>query len=423
MSFLSYFIEHNRYLNIIGIFVILLVAWLFSKKKSKVRPRMVLTALSLHILIAFLVLKIPVGIKILGYVASGVRSVYECAGYGTSFIFGSLVNAEGAWGFIFAFKVLPIIIFFGALMALLFHFGIVQFFVSIISYVIRPILGTSGAETLCAISNSFLGQTEAPLLVKDYLKNMTKSEFLLVMVSGMATISGAILVVFASMGVPIDHLLASSVMSIPASILIAKILYPETEKSKTAAGISIKMEKKTANMFDAIFSGTTDGLKLALNVGAMLISFLALLAMFNFILGYGVVKVNVLLEYFGFAVRLPGLSLELILSYIFSPFAYLLGFTGNEALKAGELLGTKVAVNELIAYTNLVHAGLSERATSILTYALCGFSNFSCIGIQIGGIGALVPNKKLWLTQFGLYAVLGGALANMLSAMVASLLL
>jgi len=239
-----------------------------------------------------------------------------------------------------------------------------------------------------------------------------------VMVSGMATISGAILVVFASMGVPIDHLVTSSVMSIPASILIAKILYPETEKSKTAAGANITFERKTSNMFDAIFAGTSDGMKLALNVGAMLISFLALLFMLNIILGYFSSGVNWM-----FGTNLPNLSINLILSYLFSPFGYLLGFTGSDALTAGELLGTKVAVNELVAYGSLVNSDLSLRAKSILTYALCGFSNFSCIGIQIGGIGALVPSKRLWLTQFGVYAVLGGALANLLSAMVASLLL
>ncbi|MFC1841558.1 NupC/NupG family nucleoside CNT transporter [Candidatus Dependentiae bacterium] len=388
--------------------LILLVAWLFSFKRSKVNIRLVFSALLLHFLTAFLVLKFPLGKYLLQKVAFGVKEVYASADVGLKFVFGALADETMPWGVIFAVKILPVIVFFGALMALLYHFRIIQFFVLAISYLIRPILGTSGAETLCAITNSFLGQTEAPLLVKNYLKDMTKSEFMLVMISGMATISGGILVIFYKMGVPIKHLLASSVMAIPASILISKIIYPETEDPKTASGSEIKFEKDTSNMFDAIFVGTSDGLKLALNVGAMLISFLALLSMLNYVLGYfsgGVLSVNS------------------ILAYLFSPFAYLLGFTGDEALQAGQLLGTKVAVNELVAYIDLVKAHLSERTTSILTYALCGFSNFSCIGIQIGGIGALVPSKKLWLTQFGLYAVLGGALANLLSAMVASLLL
>ena len=420
MSFnlMAYFVEYNRYLSLLGIIFILFIAWIFSYKKSKINLRLVFSALFLHFATGFIVLKTSWGKYVLEKVANGVSNIYLCADKGSEFVFGSLTDLSMPWGFIFAVKVLPVIIFFGALMSLLFHWGIVQFIVGIISRLIRPILGTSGAETLCAISNSFLGQTEAPLLVKDYLRDMTKSEFLLVMVSGMATISGAILVIFASTGVPIEHLLTSSVMSIPASILIAKILYPETEKSKTAAGAEITFERKTSNMFDAIFAGTSDGMKLALNVGAMLISFLALLGLLDVMLPYISSGIN-----WAFGAQLPALSVGGIFSCLFSPFGYLLGLSGKEVSVAGELLGTKIAVNEVIAYGKLVDADLTVRAKSILTYALCGFSNFSCIGIQIGGIGALVPSKRLWLTQFGLYAVLGGALANLLSAMVASLIL
>jgi len=423
MAFLSYFLEYNRYLNILGIAIILFIAWLFSKNRSKINFRLVLSALIMQFITGFIVLKTQIGQTFVGWIASGVKGLYVCADFGISFIFGSLADTSQPWGEIFAVKVLPVIIFFGALMALLFHFGIIQFFVSIISKIIRPILGTSGAETLCAISNSFLGQTEAPLSIRNYLENMTQSEFLLVMISGMATISGALLAIFASFGVPITHLLTSSVMSIPASILIAKILLPETETPATASGASVKYEKQTSNMFDAIFAGTTDGMKLALNVGAMLISFLALLFMFNYILGFCSEQMNVLFEYIGIAFRLPHISLNYLFSYLFAPFGYLLGFSGVEALRAGELLGTKVALNEFIAYGELVEMNLSPRTTSIMTYALCGFSNFSCIGIQIGGIGALVPRKRQWLTKFGLYAVLGGALANLSSAMIASLFL
>ncbi len=422
MFLISHLIEHNRYLNFVGIAVILLIAWLFSQKRSKINFRLVLTALGLHFFIGFVMLKVKLGQAIVKGIAYGVSQLYQAADAGSSFVFGSLADISGPWGLIFAIKILPSIIFFGAFMALLFHFGIVQRVVAAISYCLRPLLGTTGAETLCAISNSFLGQTESPLLIREYLKDMTKSEFLLVMVSGMATISGAILVVFAAMGVPITHLLAASVMGIPASILIAKILLPETEKSKTD-DVSIKMERKTSNMFDAIFSGTSDGLKLALNVAAMLISFLALLALLNVVLAQGSVWMNQLFALIGVPFELPELSVNAIFSYMFAPFGYLLGFTGFEALKAGELLGTKVAVNELVAYGNLVESGLSPRTTSVITYALCGFSNFSCIGIQLGGIGALVPGKRKWLAQFGLLTVLGGALANLLSAMVASLLI
>lgn len=434
MNPLAYIIEHNRYLNIVGILAIFSIAYLFSRNRSQINFRLVLHGLFLQGLIGFFVLRTTIGRAVVRTVAMYVGKLYMAADEGLTFLFGNLTDASMPWGFIFVVKVLPIIIFFGAFMALLFHFGLVQKAIAGVNWLIRPLLGTSGAETLCAISNSFLGQTEAPLLVRHYLVNMTKSEMLVVMVSGMATISGAILVVFAAMGVPASHLLASSVMSIPASIIIAKILLPETEKPKTIDHAQIKMERTSTNVLDAISTGTSDGLQLALNVGAMLLSFLALLALINYILGYASEQGNNLIWYVNqwlfsanstwqITWQLPMISVEYVFSYLLSPFGYLLGFTGNEALAAGQLLGTKVAVNELIAYSKMVTMGLSERTVNILTYALCGFSNFSCIGIQIGGIGALVPQKRQLLTELGLYAVLGGALSNLLSAMIAALLL
>ncbi len=409
MFMLDYFLQHNRYMNLLGIVVILAIAFLFSRHKTRINIRLIIMGLLLQLLVGIGVLRTSIGQIILEKVSYYISMLYQFADKGSGFVFGNLINADSPWGFIFGVKVLPIIIFFGAFMAVLFHFNVIQRIVGVVNMAIRPLLGTSGAETLCAISNSFLGQTEAPLLIRHYLADMTRSEMLLVMVSGMATISGAILVVYAAMGVPAPHLLASSVMSIPASIVIAKILLPETEKAKTSEGESLEVTPSvhTENVFDALATGTSDGLSLALNVGAMLISFLALLALLNAILGAIV----------------PGLSLQVIFSYLFSPFGYLLGFTGTDALAAGQLIGTKVAVNELIAYGDMVKMNLSERAQDILTYALCGFSNFSCIGIQIGGIGALVPSRRAWLTQLGLYAVLGGALSNLLCAMMAGLLL
>lgn len=409
MLMLDYFLQHNRYMNLLGILVILGIAFVFSKHKSRINYRLVATGLFLQLLIGACVLRTSVGRMVVDKISSYITRLYQFADQGSGFVFGNLINADSPWGFIFAVKVLPIIIFFGALMAVLFHFNIIQRVVGVVNLVIRPLLGTSGAETLCAISNSFLGQTEAPLLIRHYLADMTRSEMLVVMVSGMATISGAILVVYAAMGVPAPHLLASSVMSIPAAIIISKILLPETEKAKTSGGEGLEVTPTvhTENVFDALATGTSDGLSLALNVGAMLISFLALLALINALLG----------------AIYPALSLQFIFAYLFSPFGYLLGFTGTDALAAGQLIGTKVAVNELIAFGDMVRMNLSERANDILTYALCGFSNFSCIGIQIGGIGALVPSKRQWLTQLGLYAVLGGTLSNLLCAMMAGLLL
>lgn len=400
MSLIQYFVEHNRFMNVIGVGVVILIAFLFSSNKSKVNWKLVFRALGMQFAIGFFALKTSVGEGILQALANGVQHVYSFADSGSKFLFGSLASPE-----FFAFKVLPIIIFFGALMSLLSHFGIVQAIVGFANFLIRPILGTTGTETLCAVSNSFLGQTEAPLLIKNYLKKITKSEMFVVMVSGMATISGAILAVYGSFGVPVKHLLAASVMAIPASILVAKIMMPELEEQKV--GNEIKMDKPSGNALGAIASGTSDGLMLALNVGAMLIVFISLIHMINFFLG----------------MVSPTLSLNVIFAYLFSPFSYLLGFNGSEAAKVAELLGTKVAVNEFIAYSEMVKMGLSDRANEIVTYALCGFSNFSCIGIQIGGIGVLVPQRREWITQLGVWAVMASSLANLLSALIAGILL
>ncbi len=421
--FFSYFLEHNRYMNLIGIAVVIGIAVLLSKKRNRINVTLIMNALLLQIAIGATVLKTSFGQAAIAAVASAVGRFYAFAEEGIHFVFGSLADAQGPWGFIFGIKVLPVIIFFGACTALLFHWGVIQWCVVGASFIMRPLLETSGAETLCAIANSFLGQTESPLLVRHYLHGMTKSELFVVMVTGMATISGSILVVFAAMGVPAEHLLASCVMSIPAAIMIAKILYPETETPETAGGAAIVTRSTASNSFDAIATGTSDGLQLALNVGAMLIAFLALLAMINFGLSALSIKFNELLLMLGSSWQLPVITLNVIFAYLFAPFGYLLGFTGSDALAAGTLLGTKVAVNELIAYGDLVALDLPERVVNIMTYALCGFSNFSCIGIQVGGIGALVPEKRSWITELGVYAVLGGALSNLMTAMVASLLL
>jgi concentrative nucleoside transporter, CNT family len=413
---LAYLLEFNRYLNILGVFVIIGIAWACSRHRSKVNVKLIGNALLMQLFLAFVALKTSFGKAAIACIAEGVKSLYMYADVGIKFLFGNLAVGQGtSWGVIFAVQILPMIIFFGAFMALLSHYGIVQRLVSVIGYVVRPLLGTSGSETLCAIANSFLGQTEAPLLVRNYLATMTKSEILVVMVSGMGTISGSILAIYASFGAPIEHLLAASVMAIPASIMIAKILLPETEKSKDG-DVDVSFEQSSGNVFDAVSAGTSDGLSLALNVGAMLISFIALVAMLNGCLGG---LSNLANTYLG--LQLPVLSLDLIFSWIFAPFAYLLGFTGTEASQVAELIGTKVAINEFVAYLKLVEMNLSPRTAALVTYALCGFSNFSCIGIQVGGIGALVPEKRKWLTELGLTAVLGGALSNLLTAMIAGL--
>lgn len=419
---LAYLLEHNRYLNIVGIFVILAIAFLFSKNRKAVDFKLIVHALGLQFLLALGILKTSLGYSLLEKISHYVSKIYQFADKGAEFVFGNLTDNFGPWGFIFGIKVLPVIIFFGALTALFFYWGIVQKIVQGINVLVQPLLGTTGPETLCAITNSFLGQTEAPLLIRDYLKKMSKSELLVVMVSGMGTISGAILVVFVAMGVPAPHLLTASVMSIPATIMIAKILLPETDQADDDE-VQVTLKSPASNMFDAIATGTLDGLSLAINVAAMLISFVALLALVNYILSFGSDKMNDILFYIGSSFRFPEISLQMIFGYLFAPFAWLLGFEGTVATNVGSLLGIKVAVNEVIAYQSLTSMQLPDRVVDVVTYALCGFSNFSCIGIQIGGIGALVPEKRAWLTELGVYAVLGGALANLLNAMVASLLI
>lgn len=406
MNLIGYLLEHNRYCNLAGIAVILFVAWLFSKRRSHIDFKLVTYGLCMQFLIGFTVLRTNLGQYCVDSIASGVTKLYGFADEGASFVFGNLVDPAGPWAFVFAIKVLPVIIFFGAFMAMLFYFGIVQKIVLAVNYLLQPLLGTSGPETLCAISNSFLGQTEAPLLIKNYLKKMTKSEIFVVMVSGMGSISGAILVVFAAMGIPAPHLLTASMMAIPSTLIVAKMLLPETEKSETKDTQSITMQSESGNLFDAVSQGTSDGLFLALNVGAMLISFLALLALINSVLAATI-----------------GWKLTEIFGKLFFPIGLMFGFEYETARKIGELMGIKVTVNEVVAYGKLLTMNLPERAVNIVTYALCGFSNFSCIGIQIGGIGALAPEKRKYLTELGLYAVLGGTLANLLSALVAGLLL
>lgn len=407
---IDYLMQDGRYMSFVGIATILGIAFLFSNNKKKISPKLIFSALGMQFVLAFCILRTDMGKNLFSALADGFSRLYSFADAGAGFVFGSLAQVQEPWGFLFFVKVLSIIIFFGALTSILFHFGVVQFLVKIIALVIRPILGTSGAETLCAAANSMLGQTEAPLLIKKYLDKMTESEILLVMVSGMATLSGAILAVYGSLGVPMLHLLSASVMAIPGAILIAKILMPEVEKSKTLQDGTLKLERDTSSALDAISSGTTDGMKLAANVAAMLITFISLIALINFVLG-GITS-------YAFGVSY---TLDTIFSKLFSWIAFLIGVPFKDRAMAGVVLGQKLVINEFVAYANFVKMNFSPRATAILTYALCGFSNFSCIGIQIGGIGALAPKKRGVLIKLGMKAVLGGTLANLLNAAIAGL--
>ncbi|MBU1007750.1 NupC/NupG family nucleoside CNT transporter [Candidatus Dependentiae bacterium] len=406
----SYLIQDARYMSFVGIVSILAIAFLFSKNRRKVTAKLVLSALAMQLFLAFCILRTDTGQSIFSSLAQGFRTLYTFADAGSAFVFGGLANVNGPWGLLFFVKVIPIIIFFGALMAVLFHFGVVQFFVRIISFLIRPVLGTSGAETLCAAANSMMGPTEAPLLVKKYLAKMTESEILLVMISGMATMSGSILAVYGSMGVSMVHLLSASIMSIPGAILISKILLPETKKPETLSVQALKIERDSDNVLDAVATGTTDGMRMAANVAAMLITFISLIALLNYLFGA--------ISSWAFGVSY---TLDVIFSKLFSWVAFLIGVPAQDKALAGTLLGQKLAINEFVAYANFVKMELTPRARAILTYALCGFSNFSVIGIQIGGIGALAPQQRKNLIKLGLRALLGGTLANLLNASIAGL--
>jgi len=405
---ITYLLEYNRYMNVIGILLMLLLSVILSGPRRRfISLRLVAITLAMQGVIGYSILRFSAGRAMVQSVADAVSVLYGYARYGSQFMFGSLTDPSGSWGFIFAVNVLPVIIFFSALTALMFHWGVIQKLVHSVAYIVRPILRTSGPETTCAIANSVLSQTEAPLLIKRYLSHMNESQIFVVMLSGMATISASILAVYAAMGVPAVHMLASSVMSIPGALLVAKIIYPETTKSPETSLDEDTQEAAAGNMFEAIAVGTSDGLMMALHIGAMLISFLALIALGNGLLGY----------------ISAGITLQSIFAWLCAPFGYLLGFTGTDALIAGRLIGTKIAVNELFAYSDMVALNLAPRMNAVLTYALCGFSNFSCIGIQIASIGALAPNQKKVITRLGITAVLGAAISNIITACMAGLLL
>ncbi len=390
----------------IGFISLIFIASLFSSNYQAINLRRVLVALILQVTSAIFMLKTNLGATFFASLAYFFTSLYQFADNGASFVFGKLTDASAAWGMIFAFKVVPIIIFFGALMAVLSYLGIVHFFVRGVCFVLRPLLGTSGAETLSAVASSMLGQTEAPLLIKDYLACMTRSELLTIMVSGMSHLSGAILAVYGSMGVSIELLLASSVMSVFGSIAISKLLLPEEGQPETMNDIAPQQTGAPKSLFEALAIGTGDGLSLALNVVAMLIAFISLIACVN-----------------GLLVASTSYTIQDVLGYVFYAVAYLIGIVPEECRIAGQLVGTKLLVNEFVAYSDMVKIALTPRTYAMLTFALAGFSNFSCIGIQIGGIGALSPARRGDLSQLGLKALLGGTIVNLMNAALVGMLL
>ena len=423
--------------GLLGMIVLILIAVLFSSNRKAINWKTVGIGLSIQLLIAVGVLQVPFIQMIFEKIGQVFVSILQFTNAGSKFLFEGLVVDMDTFGFIFAFQVLPTIIFFSALTSVLFYLGIIQKIVKALAWLLSKTLGISGAESLSVAGNIFLGQTEAPLLIKAYLEKMTKSEMLLVMIGGMATVAGAVLAAYIGFLGGSDellrlqfakHLLAASVMAAPGAIVISKILYPQTEKVST--DVVVSTEKIGSNILDAIANGTTEGLKLAVNVGAMLLVFVAFIAMLNGIFGW-IGDVTTINSWIAANSSYDQLSLEAILGTVFSPLMWLIGVANEDISLMGQLLGIKLAASEFIGYIQLAELKdvvngthlAYNKSVIMATYMLCGFANFASIGIQIGGIGSLAPNQRKTLSEFGLKAVLGGSLASLLSATIAGMIL
>jgi len=405
-----------RFTGLLGIIVILAAAWLFSAHKRQIKLRLLAWGIGLQIFFAVLVLKTDFGL-IFKKIGDGVNAMLDYEEVGSQFLFGTLGTKSGSFGVVFAFQVLPIVIFIASFFSILYYLGVMQVVVRAMAIGMQKVMGVSGAESLNVAASIFMGQTEAPLTIKPFLAGMTESELFTIMTAGMAHVSGAVMAAYVKVaGVSITHLLTAVIMTAPATIMLAKIFIPETGKPATAGRVEIQVEKTAVNIIDAAAQGAGDGLHLALNIGGMLIAFLALIAMVNGILGW--VHTLPLLGW------LPA-SLERVFGIIFSPVAWLLGVPWKDAATIGDLLGTRLVLNEFVAFLKLgpMKGTLDPKSFVIATYALCGFANFSSIAIQIGGIGALAPTRKSDLARLGLRAVAAGTMANFMSACIAGMLL
>ena len=433
--------------GVLGMFVLIFIAFLFSKNRKAIDWKRAFLGLSLQLLIAIGVLKVPFIQSIFNFIGKIFIEILNYTKAGSEFLFAGMVGDMNTFGYIFAFQVLPTIIFFSALTSLLFYLGVIQKIVKILAILLSKLLGISGMESLSVAGNIFLGQTEAPLLIKAYLDKMNRSEMLLVMIGGMATVAGAVLAAYIGfLGggnktlelVFAKHLLAASVMAAPGAIVISKILYPQTAKVNT--DVKVSQEKIGSNILDAIANGTTEGLKLAVNVGAMLLVFVAVIAMLNGILsafgsfegieylGWSFMSLN---DIIASTTSYNELSIEFILGAIFSPLMWLIGVPSSDTTMMGQLLGIKLAASEFIGYiqlaelknaANAIHLNYN-KSVIMATYMLCGFANFASIGIQIGGIGSLAPSQRKTLSEFGMKALIGGTIASLMSATIAGMII
>ena len=404
----------ERLIGILGVLILLGIAFMMSNNRSSISWRLVTWGLSLQFIFAIIILKSPIGIPFFSAIDIFIKNLLSFSDAGSDFLFKSFSgNVVEVPLMNFAFRILPTLIFFSSLITVLYHLGIMQFLVKNTAKIMQKTMGTSGSETLCVSGNIFVGQTEAPLLVQPFVSKMTKSELTAVMVGGFATVAGGVMAMYVSMlgNIPgiAGHLLAASIMSAPAALVIAKIIYPETEESQTKGDLVISIENDDDNIMEALSRGATNGMKLAANVAAMLIAFVATIAM-----------INAILSIFGF-------SLEQILGWVFSPLAWTMGVPWEEANLVGSLMGKKLVLTELIAFGDLSdlisNNLLSKKSAIISSYALCGFANFASIGIQLGGIGGIAPERRKDISKLGLKTMFGGALASWLTATIAGLLI
>ena len=413
----------GRFTGILGLVTMLGLAYAFSTNRHAIRLKTVAWGLGLQFVFAVFVLRIEAGRQAFQKAGDVVNRLLSYAFAGSQFVFGELGKQGSHLGFYFAFQVLPTIIFIAAFFAVLYHYGIMQFIIKIAAWVMTRVMGASGAESLNVAASIFMGQTEAPLTIRPFLPDLTRSELMTVMTSGMAHVSGGIMAAYIAFGIEPKHLLSAVIMTAPGTLLMAKMLVPETEKPKTAGRVVMSEEEERTeqeeNLLGAVARGTTDGLHLALNIAAMLISFLALIALANGIMG-GIHNWLGSHGIFWFPE-----SLEKIFGVLFAPVAWVIGIPWHDCPIVGNLLGTRMVLNELVAFSILgpQRAALDPRSFTIATFALCGFANLSSIGIQIGGIGALAPNKKGELARLGIRAMLAGTMANLMSASIAGMLL
>ncbi|WP_087974859.1 NupC/NupG family nucleoside CNT transporter [Oceanobacillus rekensis] len=399
--------------GMLGIVVILGIAFLLSTNKKAINARTVIGALLLQITFGVIVLKWETGSQILGWITNFVQSIINTSNEGIQFIFGGVLAGEGVQ-FVFAFQVLTVIIFFSSLISVLFYLGIMQFITKAVGGFLAKMLKTSQPESMSAAANIFIGITEAPLVVKPYLEKMSKSELFAVMTGGAASVSGSVLVGYSLLGVPLDYLIAAAFMAAPAGLLMAKMLLPETETQTENEVIKLERDKDTVNIIDAASKGASTGLKIALNIGALILAFISLIAL-----------VNLGLEWIGGIVGFDNLTLERILGFLLAPLAFVIGVPWDEALQAGSYIGQKFVLNEFVAFSTFAQDidTFSNKTVAIISFALCGFANLGAIGMLIGGIGGLAPSRREFLARYSFLAIIGGTLANLLSAAIAGMLL